>query len=233
MHFTPLGDRGIMITLGDAIDEVTNRRVRAISALLDARALPCIADQVPAFASIALHYDPALVAGAEEDGSPYERLVTSLDGILADLHENEMPPARLVEIPVCYGGADLGPDLDDVARQHSIGVDDVIRAHSNGDYLVYMVGFMPGFAYLGGLAPELATPRRSSPRTAVPAGTVGIGGQQTGVYPLVSPGGWNLIGRTPLRIFDATRENASLLEAGDRVRFVPISRKDFDGWTTA
>jgi len=233
MHFTPLGDRGIMITLGDAIDEVTNRRVRAISALLDARALPCIADQVPAFASIALHYDPALVAGDEEDGSPYERLVTSLDGILADLHENEMPPARLVEIPVCYGGADLGPDLDDVARQHSIGVDDVIRAHSNGDYLVYMVGFMPGFAYLGGLAPELATPRRSSPRTAVPAGTVGIGGQQTGVYPLVSPGGWNLIGRTPLRIFDATRENASLLEAGDRVRFVPISRKDFDGWTTA
>jgi KipI family sensor histidine kinase inhibitor len=94
-----------------------------------------------------------------------------------------------------------------------------------------MVGFMPGFAYLGGLAPELTTPRRSSPRTAVPAGTVGIGGQQTGVYPLVSPGGWNLIGRTPLRIFDVSRENASLLEAGDHVRFVPILRTDFDNWT--
>ena len=233
MRFTPLGDRGITITLGEAIDEATNRRVRAISALLDARSIPCIVDQVPAFASIAVHYDPALVSGDDDDGSPYERLVTSLDGMLAELHEDEMPAARVVEIPVCYGGADLGPDLDDVARQHGIGVDDVIRAHSNGDYLVYMVGFMPGFAYLGGLAPELATPRRSSPRTAVPAGTVGIGGQQTGVYPLVSPGGWNLIGRTPLRIFDATRERASLLEAGDRVRFVPITRKDFDAWTTA
>ena len=232
MRFSPLGDCGITITLGDAIDEPTNRRVRAASALLDACALPCIADQVPAFASIAVHYDPALVEGTDDDGSPYERLVSSLAELLADLHENEMPTPRVVEIPVCYGGADLGPDLEDVALQHGIGIDDVIRVHSNGDYLVYMVGFMPGFAYLGGLAPELATPRRSSPRTAVPAGAVGIGGQQTGVYPLVSPGGWNLIGRTPLRIFDASRENASLLEAGDRVRFVPISRKDFDSWTT-
>ena len=220
-----------MITLGDAIDEGTNRRVRAISALLDGRALPWVVDQVPAFSSLAIHYDPALVDGDDGDASPYERFVNTLESLVADVHENEIAASRLVEIPVCYGG-DLGPDLEDVARQHSIAADEVVRLHSGGDYLVYMVGFMPGFAYLGGLAPELATPRRSSPRTAVPAGTVGIGGQQTGVYPLVSPGGWNLIGRTPLRIFDAMRENASLLEAGDRVRFVPISRGDFDGWTS-
>jgi inhibitor of KinA len=231
MRFEPLGDRAITITLGDAIDEAINRRVRAISALLDASALPCIVDQVPAYASIAVQYDPLRVAGSEDDGSPYERLVNSLEGILADVPDNGTAAARVVEIPVCYGG-DLGPDLVDVARQHDVSVDDIIRIHSSGDYLVYMVGFMPGFAYLGGLVPELHTPRRSSPRTAVPAGAVGIGGQQTGVYPLVSPGGWNLIGQTPLRIFDAARENASLLEAGDRVRFVSISRKDFDTWTT-
>ena len=229
MRFEPLGDRAITITLGDAIDEATNRRVRAISALLDAHALPCIVDQVPAFASVTVHYEPLLVDCGEDDGSPYERLVMTLEGMLSTVHEDEVPPAHVVEIPVCYGG-DLGPDLDDVAQQHGISVDDVIRIHSSGDYLVYMVGFMPGFAYLGGLAPALVTPRRSTPRTAVPAGTVGIGGQQTGVYPLVSPGGWNLIGRTPLRIFDVGRENPSLLEAGDRVRFVPISRKDFDCW---
>jgi len=232
MQFAPLGDRAITITLGVAIDEATNRRVRAISALLDAQALPCIVDLVPAFVSLAVHYDPALVAGVDDDGSPYERLVNALEPLLANVHEDEMVAPRIVEIPVSYGG-DLGPDLEDVARQHSIGVDDVVRIHTTGDYLVYMIGFMPGFAYLGGLAPELVTPRRSSPRTAVPAGAVGIGGQQTGVYPLVSPGGWNLIGRTPLRIFDAARENASLLEAGDRVRFVAISRSDFESWNSA
>ena len=232
IQFAPLGDRGVTITLGDTIDEATNRRVRAIAALLDTHAVPCVVDQVPAFASLTVHYDPALVAGEESEGSPYERFVDTLEPLLAGSHTDELPPPRVVEIPVCYGG-DLGPDLEDVARQHSLSVDDVVRIHADGDYLVYMVGFMPGFAYLGGLAPELVTPRRSSPRTAVPAGTVGIGGQQTGVYPLVSPGGWNLIGRTPLRIFDATRENASLLEAGDRVRFVPISRTDFDTWTSA
>jgi inhibitor of KinA len=221
-----------MVTLGEAIDEATNRRVRAMSALLDARALPGIVDLVPAYASIAIHYDPALVGDGDSDASPYERLVNTLEPLLADVHEDNTATPRVVEIPVCYGG-DLGPDLEDVARQHGIAVDDVVRMHTAGDYLVYMVGFMPGFAYLGGLAAELVTPRRSSPRTAVPAGTVGIGGQQTGVYPLVSPGGWNLIGRTPLRIFDAGRENPSLLESGDRVRFVPISRMDFDRWTSA
>ena len=220
-----------MITLGDAIDEATNRRVRAISALLDSRALPCIVDLIPAFASVAVHYDPALVDGDETEESPYERLVNTLQSLLADVQDNDFGVPRVVEIPVCYGG-DLGPDLEDVARQHDMDVDDVVRIHTAGDYLVYMVGFMPGFAYLGGLAPELVTPRRSSPRTAVPAGAVAIGGQQTGVYPLVSPGGWNLIGRTPLRVFDVSRENASLMEAGDRVRFVSISRRDFESWSS-
>ena len=149
--------------------------------------------------------------------------------LLSHAHDDELPPPRLVEIPVCYGG-ELGPDLDDVARQHQITAQDVIDLHSGAVYLVYMVGFMPGFAYMGGLPAQLATPRRATPRTAVPAGTVGIGGSQTGVYPLESPGGWNLIGRTPVKVFEIAREPATLLTTGDRARFVPISARDFERW---
>ncbi len=146
---------------------------------------------------------------------------------LAALDVEHLGAPRRVEIPVCYGG-ELGPDLDDVARTHGLAPEEVIRLHADADYLVYMIGFMPGFAYLGGLPERIATPRRKTPRTAVPAGTVGIGGRQTGVYPLVSPGGWNLIGRTPVKIFDIKRDEPTLLSTGDRVRFRPISRSEFD-----
>lgn len=229
-RFSPLGDHAVTITLGDTIDEATHRRVRAVSAALDARALEGVVDQVPAFASVVVHYDPARVGG-EPAAPPYRRLVDALAHLLNDVRDDVLPAPRTVRIPVSYGG-EFGPDLEDVARQHSIEPDDLIRLHTEGDYLVYMVGFMPGFAYLGGLTPRLVTPRRSSPRTAVPAGTVGIGGQQTGVYPLVSPGGWNLIGRTPLRIFDVAREEPALLVTGDRVRFHAISLAEFQTWPT-
>jgi inhibitor of KinA len=146
---------------------------------------------------------------------------------LGGLDVEELDVPRLVEIPVCYGG-ELGPDLDDVARAHGLTPDEVVALHTEAEYLVYMIGFMPGFAYLGGLPAQIATPRRKTPRTAVPAGTVGIGGQQTGVYPLVSPGGWNLIGRTPVKIFDITRAEPTLLLTGDRVRFRAILRAEFD-----
>jgi len=226
--FSPLGDHAVTITVGDSIDEATHRRVRAISAALDSHDIAGVVDQVPGFASLVVHYDPERVAG-DEDEPPYERLVSSLTDLLAHVGDETLPPTRTKEIPVCYGG-ELGPDLDDVARQHQMSTSNVIEIHTAGDYLVYMVGFMPGFAYLGGLDERLVTPRRTSPRTAVPAGTVGIGGQQTGVYPLVSPGGWNLIGRTPLRIFDVGREEPALLATGDRVRFRAISLAEFTGW---
>lgn len=226
--FAPLGDHAVTITVGETIDEATHRRVRAISAALDARALAGVVDQVPAFASLVVHYDPERVVGDPAD-SPYLRIVGSIAELLALVGDDALPPARTREIPVCYGG-ELGPDLDDVARQHGMAPRDVIEMHTAGDYLVYMVGFMPGFAYLGGLDERLVTPRRTSPRTAVPAGTVGIGGQQTGVYPLVSPGGWNLIGRTPIRIFDVNREEPAYLATGDRVRFRAISPTEFAAW---
>jgi inhibitor of KinA len=226
--FSPLGDHAVTITVGDSIDEATHRRVRAISAILDARPVAGVVDQVPAFASLVVHYAPERVDGDPSE-PPYQRLVKAITEVLAHVGDEALPPSRTTEVPVCYGG-ELGPDLEDVARQHAMTPSDVIDIHTGGDYLVYMVGFMPGFAYLGGLDERLVTPRRTSPRTAVPAGTVGIGGQQTGVYPLVSPGGWNLIGQTPLRIFDVSRQEPALLLTGDRVRFRAISLAEFTTW---
>ncbi|MFI5230356.1 MAG: 5-oxoprolinase subunit PxpB [Gemmatimonadales bacterium] len=227
MRFTPLGDQAVTVTFGTTIDEATHRRVRAAAARLDAARVGGIVDLAPAFASIAVHYDPMRVAAGP--GSPYERIVSTLERVLTDLRADALPTPREVEIPVCYGN-ELGPDLEDVAKRHGLTPDDVVRLHSGASYLVYMVGFMPGFAYLGGLPEAIATPRRSTPRTSVPAGAVGIGGRQTGVYPLVSPGGWNLIGRTPVAVFDIAREPATLVATGDRVRFRAISPTEFSDW---
>ena len=228
-RFAPLGDSAIMVTLGDSIDEATHRLVRAATARIDRHDVPGIVDLVPAFTSIAVHYDPAVVAEQAGASLPYEFVRRALDTLVAGTSAEDLPPPRTVEIPVCYGG-ELGPDLDELAGRHDLTAEDVISIHTAGDYLVYMVGFMPGFAYLGGLSDRIATPRRSTPRTAVPAGTVGIGGSQTGVYPLVSPGGWNLIGRTPRAIFDIRRDEPTLLATGDRVRFRAITLAEFDAW---
>jgi inhibitor of KinA len=228
MHLTPLGDRALLITLGDSIDETTHRLVRAVCARLIARALPGFVELIPAYASVAVHYDPAAVPNGNGETVPYERFSAAVAAALADLGDEELPPPRRVEIPVCYGGQ-YGPDLDDLAREHGLTADDVVRLHSGATYRVYMLGFAPGFAYLGGLSKELATPRRTEPRTNVPAGSVGIGGKQTGVYSLPSPGGWHLIGRTPIKMFDATRDSPALLATGDMVTFRPIQPNEFGG----
>ena len=225
MRFSPLGDHAVMITLGDTIDEPTHPAgAHAVTAALDANRPPAVVDLVAAFASVAVHYDPAQVAPnpANPGDSPYHAMVRILERALSDSRDRPLPPPRVVEIPVCYGG-DFGPDLEEVAARHGLRPDQVVEIHASGDYLVYMVGFMPGFAYLGGLPERIETPRRASPRRAVPAGTVGIGGEQTGVYPLESPGGWNLIGRTPLKVFDIIRAEPILMATGDRVRFRAIS----------
>jgi inhibitor of KinA len=228
VEIIPLGDLALTITLGNAIDEATHRLVRAVTRAIMASDISGVTDIVPAFASVTVHYDPLRIRRTVSE-SPYEQLVSALRQLLDDVHVEDLPEPRLVEIPVCYGGS-LGPDLTDLAEQHNLSTDEVVRLHSSAVYLVYMVGFMPGFAYLGGLPERIATPRRASPRTAVPAGSVGIGGQQSGVYPLESPGGWNLIGRTPLQIFDITRDEQTLLATGDRVRFVPITLRRFESW---
>jgi inhibitor of KinA len=208
----PLGDSAVLITVGTAIDEPTNARVRSVTDRIATLRPEGFIEAVPAYASVAVHYDASTVR--------YDDFVDSLTRVLAADITAPARGSRTIEIPVVYGG-EHGPDLDDVARATGLPPDEIVRRHAGAEYLVYMIGFLPGFAYLGGLPSELATPRRSSPRTHVPAGSVGIGGSQTGVYPMVSPGGWNLIGWTPLQLFDPERERASLLAAGDRVRFVP------------
>lgn len=187
-------------------------------------------ETVPAFASVAVHYDPREVpdddTSPSDERSSYERFAAAVAASLRDLTEESLPEPRTVEIPVCYGN-EYGPDLDEVARQHQLSPEAVVALHVGGTYRVYMLGFAPGFPYLGGLAPAIATPRRAEPRTAVPAGSVGIGGSQTGIYPLVLPGGWQLIGRTPLRLFDPAREPPTLLAVGDAVRFRSITPNEF------
>lgn len=224
MRLHPLGDRAVLIHLGDQIDEATHRRVRAVCARLERSSVPGMVEIVPAFASVAVHFDPAAASAGGTD--PFKRVEAALRRALEDMEEAELPAARTVEIPVCYGG-ELGPDLEAVARRHGLAPEEVARIHAAGDYRVFMIGFAPGFAYLGGLDPRIATPRRATPRTRVPASSVGIGGAQTGVYPIDSPGGWQLIGRTPLRLFTPEAEAPTLLRAGDRVRFRAISAEEF------
>lgn len=222
LDLAPLGDRALLIRLGDAIDEATHRLVRAVSARLSERPVDGMIEIVPAFASVAVHYEPSRVPNGRHRGSPYARFAAAVETALSNLAGETLPPARTVEIPVCYG-ADYGPDLGEVARQHGLTADEVVGLHTGATYRVYMLGFAPGFAYLGGLPDEIATPRRAEPRTSVPAGSVGIGGSQTGIYPLASPGGWQLIGRTSLRLFDAGREPPTLLSMGDVVRFRAVA----------
>lgn len=221
---TPLGDRALLVTVGDRIADSTRRRVQAAVARLVAMPHPAVTDVVPAFATVAVHYDPARVAHGGVP--PHEAMTRWIAARLASLPDAshagdalDTPDVRLVEIPVRYGGAD-GPDLELVAAARGLSPAEVVARHAAAEYVVHFVGFMPGFAYLGGLDPALATPRRDVPRQQVPAGSVGIGGAQTGVYPVASPGGWQLIGRTPLALFDPAREPASLLRTGDHVRFV-------------
>ncbi len=226
-----LGDRTLLIRLGDDIDAATNVRVHALADHLRAARLAGIVDIVPAYASIAVHYDPLVWFGAASDRSPGDCLAQRLRALLAPIDAgahvdtvgtNDAP----VDIPVCYGG-DVGPDLADVARHAGLDAHDVVARHIAGDYRVAMLGFAPGFPYLLGLAPSLHMPRRANPRTRVPAGSVAIGGAQTGIYPRELPGGWQIIGRTPLCLFDAAREPPSLLAAGQRVRFRAIDAEEF------
>jgi inhibitor of KinA len=209
----PLGDAAVLVRLGDAIDESTHLRVRLAYARLRRAPVVAALDIVPAFTTVAVHYDPA--------HADYHMVAARIADTLQQFEAEQLPGARTLTIPVRYGGGN-GPDLELVAAHAGLTPHDVVRRHAAGDYLVHMIGFAPGFPYLGGLDPRLACPRRDVPRTHVPAGSVGIGGSQTGIYPFDSPGGWQIIGRTDVVLFDTARDPPSLLAAGDRVRFVAV-----------
>lgn len=221
-----LGDGVLLIELGDDGSDSTAQRVQAVAEHLLRQSPAGVRDVVPAVCTIALHYDPLLVEQPREGATPYDALAQQVTERLASLDPARRAAGREVEIPVCYGGA-FGEDLAALAEEHGLSADEVIALHSAPVYRVQMLGFAPGFAYLAGLDPRLSTPRRSTPRTRVPGGSVAIGGDLTAVYPLDLPGGWHLIGRSPVRFFDPAAEQPSLLVAGDHVRFVRISVDEY------
>lgn len=240
MTISPLGDSAVVITLGDQINEATLLRVRSLTAALEVEQSPAIIDVVPAYSTVTVFYEIAAAGGGPD--TPYERIRKIVakclrkiedrwpDRLREELERRQVTdPPRVVEIPVCYGG-DFGPDLEEVARHAGLGPDDVVRLHAGANYDVYAVGFAPGFPYLGGLPERLHTPRRATPRVHVPAGSVGIGGAQTGVYPLSTPGGWQLIGRTPRSLFNVRNVPPALLRVGERVRFRSITTEEFAAW---
>lgn len=223
----PMGEGALLLRFGERIDAVLNARVHAAAHALRDAALPGLEDLVPAYASLLLRFDAATAVDASRMPEIERRmramLATIADGTDATAAATT---ARIVEIPVCYGG-DFGPDLDAVAAHAGLGADEVVARHAGGDYRVAMLGFAPGFPYLLGLDPALHAPRLATPRTRVPAGSVAIGGAQTGIYPRVLPGGWRIVGRTPLALFDLAREPACLLAPGDHVRFRAIDAAEF------
>ena len=217
----PLGEAALLLRLGDRIDIGANCRVHALAARLQSQRPPWLREIVPAYASLALHLDPEAFAGDAIDRDPDPLAVAEAwlrDMLHEALEDNAPASSRLVEIPVCYGGAN-GPDLATLAQHSGLSVAHVVERHYAIEYTVAMLGFAPGFPYLLGLDPALQMPRLATPRVKVPAGSVAIGGEQAGIYPRESPGGWRIIGHTTLTLFDAARESPSLLQPGDHVRF--------------
>jgi KipI family sensor histidine kinase inhibitor len=223
----PLGDRALLIHFGERIDALLSARVLALTGILRETGLRGILDVVPAYASICVHYEPMAWADPNGVESPCERVSQALSPLIETAETATLSADAIVEIPVCYGG-DLGPDLADVAKHANLDAREVIARHAAAEYRVAMLGFAPGFPYLLGLDAALHTPRRGNPRTRVPAGSVAIGGTQTGVYPRELPGGWHIVGRTPLQLFDITRDPPALLAPGQRVRFRAIDAAEFD-----
>lgn len=216
-----MGDRALLVEIGEGIDPMVNGRVHALHRALSMQPLAGIHETVPGYCSLMVVFDP-LALTEQEITAWIERVLSVSEGI---------PPAeaRHLRIPVCYGGP-YGPDLEWVAGFHAISPEEVVRIHTSVLYMVYLIGFTPGFSYLGELPEALDTPRKETPRTRVPTGSVGIAQRQTGIYPAESPGGWQIIGRTPLRMFDPSRWPPTLLEAGDRVEFFDVPPEEVREW---
>ncbi|NLN83175.1 MAG: 5-oxoprolinase subunit PxpB [Firmicutes bacterium] len=218
LNFRPQGDRGLLVEFKEEISPEIAQQVRALRQALEELAYPAIQELIPAYRSILIRFDPL-----QTNPKELEELVRTGSKV----NNRRLIPAQVIEIPVCYS-QEFGPDLESVALDAGLSQEKVIELHSRPEYLIYMLGFTPGFPYLGGLKPEIACPRLSEPRTQIAAGSVGIADQQTGIYPLASPGGWRIIGRTPLKLFDPNRSEPILLKAGDYLKFVPISLKQYE-----
>ncbi|MCF6248692.1 MAG: 5-oxoprolinase subunit PxpB [Desulfobacula sp.] len=213
------GDNGLLVEFGEGIDQKVNMKVRAMAKIFEKSIPDGVREIIPTYRSLLFIYDPGVTNPAI--------LRPLIEQVENNLGKIEIVPSRVVEIPVCYGGK-FGPDIDNVGKDHGLSTSRVIQLHCAPEYLIYMVGFTPGFPFLGGLDEKLYTPRLKTPRLLVPEGSVGIANNQTGMYPIASPGGWQLIGRTPLKIFAPDRSCPFLYKAGDMIKFVPISIDEYE-----
>lgn len=216
-RIVPCSEAALVVEFGDAIDAATNARVLGLDRAIAQAKIKGVTEAVPTYRSLLVHYDPLALSFAELSAHMHA---------LVDAAPAGGGPRRRWRIPVVYGG-EYGVDLDDVAKARGISADEVIRLHAAGDYYVAMLGFLPGFAYLAGLDPRLATPRRDDPRTVTPAGTISIGGVQAGVQCLAAPSGWHLLGRTPVRTYHPRRDPVFLIEPGDAVTFHAIDQREW------
>ncbi len=212
------GDSAVCVEFGNEINPEINKKIRAFKIAVEKSDIPGIVETVPTYRSLLVHYRPEVISFGEIT-EEFDKLMGSLSGI-------PIPPPTVIEIPVLYGG-EMGPDIENVAEHNHKTVDEVIKIHTSEEYLIYMIGFIAGFPYLGGMSKEIATPRLKSPRVKIEGGSVGIAGEQTGIYPVASPGGWQLIGRTPLKLYDADREKPILLEAGQYIKFCSVTEAEY------
>lgn len=218
-RFYPLGDTGIKIEFSEQVSSSLSRKIKGFCELLRQSGISGIIEWVPTYTGVSVYYDPVKIE--------YNEMSDELIKVLGKESLPEEESSEMIHIPVVYGG-EHGEDLEKVAKSHGLSGKEVIDIHSGKDYLIHMIGFLPGFPYLGGMSPRIATPRLENPRSRVPAGSVGIAGEQTGIYPLESPGGWNIIGRTPVQLFSPDQENPFLYQAGDYIRFVPVTETEFN-----
>ena len=218
-RLSPCGDLAVAVELGDEISREVNARVLALDYLIGRGRLRGVTETVPSFRSLLVYYDPAAIA--------YEELASALRDLALRASADALPPARLVELPCCYGG-ELGFDLEPAAARLGLSPDELARLHAGADYYVYFVGFTPGLPYMAGMPERINIPRLETPRTKTPPGSVSIGGTQCCIYSVESPGGFWVLGRTPVRLYDPAAPDPILLRAGDRVRFRPIDRPEFD-----
>ena len=217
--FCPLGDNGILIRLDEDISYDTNRLVQSMSCEIESESICGLQEIIPSYNSILILYDPLVIT--------YDSIISHVNILWNKMNKILLPNGGLIHIPVLYG-LDMGTDLQYVADYNHLTIQQVITIHSSTDYLIYMLGFTPGFPYLGGMSKKISTPRLEKPRVNILEGSVGIAGDQTGIYPLKSPGGWRIIGRTPLRLFDPTRNPPFLLKAGQYIRFVPVDKEEYE-----
>ena len=224
MRFLPAGDLAVSVELGDEIRREVNARVLALEYVIQQKGLPGVLETVPTFRSLLVYYDPFVVG--------YDELVAALTALIPEARADVLPPARTVELPCCYGG-DLGFELEAAAARIGLTPEEMARLHSGADYYVYFVGFTPGLPYMAGMPERIHLPRLETPRVRVPEGSVGIGGTQCCIYSVESPGGFWVLGRTPIPLYDPASPEPILLRAGDHVRFRRIDRAEFDAITAS